>query len=210
MTAHGIFNTITECSQAIRVIDKYSLFKDKSLNPLFYVDSPYIGTRDYGSKIENDLHIFKEDDMSDLIDKLFNSGGKFIFSCRLVNKFSGKKKTVVDLNRLLGKATFLKFLNTFYSDNTYETKSNEIKQDKRKKYVPIPNNLGQTYKLYVMGTVPNTKTLEDVLKDAKKLTDTEIFITNYKITPFTKDGYKYEVYEFEQVLGLFLKYVFIG
>ena len=202
--------TITEYGQAIRVIDKYTLIEGKTLNPLFYVDSPYIGTRDYSSKIENNLDIFKVDDMSDLIEKLFNSGGKFIFSCRLVNKFSGEKKTVVDLNRLLGKATFLKFLDTFYSDNTYENKSNEIKQDKRKKHIPIPNDLGQSYKLYVMATVPKTKTLEEVLKEAKKLIDTEIFITNYKITPFTKDGYKYEVYEFEQVLGLFLKYVFIG
>ena len=52
-------------------------------NPLFYVDSPYEGTKGYADE-ENGISEFTPDDMKELICTLRDSNNKFIFSCRAV------------------------------------------------------------------------------------------------------------------------------
>lgn len=95
-----------------KVIEEFSEEKGKTL---FYVDSPYIGTSDYGDKA-NGVKDFKSDHMCELISKLTESGEKFIFSMRAVIT-GGKKADKIKKNKSLKECVYTPFES--YSNKLY-------------------------------------------------------------------------------------------
>ena len=79
--------TICHCMDCRDLINRYRSDSEQSgtkyNNPLFYVDSPYEGTKGYADE-ENGISEFTPDDMKELICTLRDSNNKFIFSCRAV------------------------------------------------------------------------------------------------------------------------------
>ncbi len=153
--------------------DVINEFADKSENVLFYADSPYIGTSDYGDKV-NSVDDFTTEDMDRLIKSLMESNKKFIFSMRAV--ISGGD----DNNKIKG--------NNQLKEHVYEQFDRLSKPSKP---------------LYVLVILRQDWILEDAIKAAKEIeimiTNFPIVsFDNYKKGKNAKrDIYKYEVYKFK-------------
>jgi len=153
--------------------DVINEFANKSGNVLFYVDSPYIGTSDYGDKA-NGVEDFTTEDMDRLIERLMESNKKFIFSMRAV--ITGG----TDNNKIKG--------NNQLKEHVYEQFNKLSKPSKP---------------LYVLVILRQDWILEDAIKDGKKIEImiTNFLIVsfdNYKRSKNAKkEIYKYEVYKFK-------------
>ncbi len=145
----------------IRNVDCLNLintYANENEDTLFYVDSPYVGTLAYR---ENDS--WTTENMKNLIDALFHSGQKFIFSMRpckdgKVNLSSKQEDKIAKINHDILEV--LKYFKTYH------------------------NNLN---KLYVLAVDFNMDILETCIKNHSKC---EIMITNYRICSFYNIGDK--------------------
>ncbi len=148
-------------------------FAKISGNVLFYVDSPYIGTSDYGDKV-NGVDDFTTEDMDRLIKSLMESNKKFIFSMRAVISGGDEDNKIKGNNQL--------------KEHVYEQFDKLSKPSKP---------------LYVLVILRQDWILEDAIKAAKEIeimiTNFPIVsFDNYKKGKNAKrDIYKYEVYKFK-------------
>lgn len=203
---NSIANTEVLNDDCFDIINRYALSNQKNYaNVLFYSDSPYVSTKDYNEDGSN-VDEFTSNDMKKLIQGLFNSGGKFIFSCRLLN---GDKEEKKDDNFNIAKNLLLVFLETFYNSTgsaTWDSSSKQVVDAKNTNLSSRANKLGQKQELYVMHICKDWQKFEDVLKGNFKPINTEIFITNYKISLFEKEKNTYQTCSFFDILKEFMKY----
>ena len=141
----------------------------KHNNPLFYLDSPYIGTKGYPSGD------FTSADMKKLLTTLAATKDKFIFSCRACIGSSSGSKTTPELragNNDILSSVFDNFYNLFNTKKIYvltiakKTKNN-------------PNG--------------------DFWQNVRENKVTEVMLTNYEICDFEDIKYNktiYKVYSF--------------
>lgn len=144
--------TITECCDYSDLISKYSVggsAKCKHEKPLFYADYPYQGTSGYS------VGEWTGEQSRDLIDRLVNSGGKFIFSCRACATIKENNPTPIDRAKNINNGIYDDVLDYF-----------------RKKGIP----------LWVARFSTKDKTFTEALRNNKT---TEVMITNFKLQDFT-------------------------
>ncbi len=172
--------TELENMDCIDLIQKYA---KRGNNHLFYSDSPYLGTTGYAVNKEEGVSSsngFTAENMRALIQELFNSGSKFIFSCRACLEISEKadKKKV----RLVKKGNVNLVKNVFEEFHNESTSKGvslwvlTISEDGKKDFF---NNL--------------------VAKGDKA----EVMICNFEITDFEDDKYpkaRYKVYRYDDFI----------
>ncbi len=144
--------TITECYDYSDLIDKYSVgsnAKCKHENPLFYADYPYQGTTGYSVGGWTGVQ------SRDLIDRLINSGGKFIFSCRACATIEANSNTPIDTVKNINNGIYDDVLNYFRTKGT---------------------------PLWVARFSTKTQTFIDALRNNDT---TEVMITNFELQDFT-------------------------
>ena len=144
--------TITECYDYSDLIDMYSVggnAKCKHEKPLFYADYPYQGTTGYSVGGWTGVQ------SRDLIDRLVNSGGKFVFSCRACATTKTNSNTPIN--------TVKKINNGIYDDvlNYFRTKGTP---------------------LWVARFSTEKQTFIDALRNNNT---TEVMITNFELQDFT-------------------------
>lgn len=89
---HKRFRKVELSNEDFRVfIDSFTGGDYEKGDIVFYSDSPYLETTNYGEK-KNQEDDFAEKDMEDLILRLINSGQKFIFSCRACKSLDNTNK----------------------------------------------------------------------------------------------------------------------
>lgn len=154
--------TITECMDFQDVLTKYSVNGDakcRHKTPIFYSDYPYQGAAGYS------VGEWSGDQSRILIDKLLQSGGKFIFSCRACcKKESGGNWNIDDIKEI--------------NRGIYNDVLNYFKEQTRAKN----QNDGRKRQLWVARFSTKKRSFVDTLKMNG---ETEIMITNYEIQPFT-------------------------
>lgn len=134
-------------------------YKKEHKEVLFYVDSPYVETKAY----ETNEKRWGIEEMKRLIDALFTSGQKFIFSMRACKESKGKK------------------------DNKQVEKTNEAILEVFRYFFKYHNEKDDDKKLYVLAADFNMDDLEERIKEGKQC---EIMITNYYIQSFYDIGKK--------------------
>ena len=144
--------TITECYDYSDLIDMYSVggnAKCKHEKPLFYADYPYQGTTGYSVGGWTGVQ------SRDLIDRLINSGGKFIFSCRACATIEANSNTPIDTAKNINNGIYDDVLNYFRTKGT---------------------------PLWVARFSTKTQTFIDALRNNDT---TEVMITNFELQDFT-------------------------
>lgn len=131
--------------------------EDKDIKKLFYVDSPYVETTAY--KVNEKP--WRIEEMQELIDALFDSKQKFIFSMRACKETKGGKPTerVKQTNKAI-----LKVFSYF-----------SLQAEKREQ------------ELYVLAVDFDMDELEECIKKCRQC---EIMLTNYPISNFYDIGWK--------------------
>lgn len=150
-------------------------------NPLFYVDSPYEGTKGYVDEA-NGISEFTPADMRELITTLRDSGDKFIFSCRAVKS---KKKGIADKKtRAANQAIF---------DNVFDVFNKEFVKKGRPLWV-----------LAIENGVPATIKKDDTLAYLMKQNEVvELMICNFKIVDFgSYKNTKFKKYDYADFLDI--------
>lgn len=146
--------------------------------PLFYTDSPYLGTVGYAKK-KHGVSGFGKTEMKALLNELKNSGGKFIFSCRALKATKEPPKDVIDPHFTALLDSDLLLYTTVYEFflKEYCDKGKEI---------------------YVLA-IEKGGSLKELIEKSQIA---EIMITNYRIHSFSNEKYKnvsFKVYKFEEL-----------
>lgn len=158
---------------------------------LYYVDSPYLGTTDYGSKAAR-VSSFGISDMYDLIDKLgvvAESGDKFIFSCRACISGKGTKSKKYKSSKVTRGSSLS---NDILVENVFEKFKERF--------------LDRGMPLWVVTICENSS--KDFFKDIVANREVaEIMIYNYEVQPFEADirfnntkNAKYGFYTYEDFI----------
>lgn len=134
-------------------------YKKAHKEVLFYVDSPYVETTAY----ETNEKRWGVKEMRQLINALFASGQKFIFSMRACKESKGKK------------------------DNKQVEKTNEAILEVFRYFFKYHNEKDDDKKLYVLAADFDMDELVSRIKEHKQC---EIMITNYYIQSFYDIGKK--------------------
>lgn len=178
-TAKG---TICEGLDCIDVIKKYQHSSQATVvkhnNPIFYSDSPYIGTSGYESKA-NGVSKFTLKKMNALIVALENSKDRFIFSCRAAKgSINGSQKTdeLIEGNDQIKKSVFECFQDEFIEKGA---------------------------SLWILA-IEKGGSLVELIKNNKIA---EIMITNFEIHDFSSDkksckNVTFKVYTFEEFMQI--------
>lgn len=164
----------------MEIIKEYS---NPSYDVLFYSGSPYADTKDYIDEA-NDIKSFtSNDDMPRLIQSLFLSKKKFIFSMRAV-KSTASTKSSVALSKIEGG-------NKDIYQYVYKNFENQHNKN-----------------LYVLAIYRDGENLSDLIRKSKVI---EIMVTNFKIVGFeynkennneTVTIYKYDAYCFNDFMKI--------
>ena len=167
-----------QCSQK----DFHNMFQEHDdSNTLFYVDAPYIGTKEY-IDLENEVEAFDKEQRDKLIVDITNAKGKVIFSCRATKNSKSKRRTQEEL-MAINKQIAIQILTLFCLNSEFGDR--------------------QWYAL----AIEKEKSLEQLLKENKIA---EVMLTNFEIQSFEveeKKNVRYQVYKLEEFVQILMNHV---